>query len=87
MATPISPIDTHRTAVLEDARKKWLHETHGIREMLNSPPGLLLMEEMRKDSLEPPEGIYVMGSFDRTAFNLGVLSVYAKLKRVQEGKY
>ena len=78
--------DKHREEVLEEARKMWLHATGPIRDMLNSPPGLLLMEELRKETMEPPAGIYVKGSFDETAFNLGKIFMYHKLKRVQEGK-
>lgn len=75
----------HRQEVYEEARKKWMQKFSNVREMLNTVPGKQLLTELRETAMNPPGGIYAEGSFDRTAFNLGVLFVYQLFENIAKG--
>jgi len=75
----------HRQEVIRETRKKFYQRVRLAHEVLNTPGGKQLLEELRFTAFNPPGGgIYVPDS-DQTQFNLGVLFVYDMLERIQRG--
>lgn len=68
----------------EDQKKYWA-KTAPYREFLNSPLGVQFMTYLKQEVLNPPGGIYQPGSFDKTAFNLGRMSLVSDLDNLARG--
>jgi hypothetical protein len=69
----------------EELQKKYWLKMAPIREMLNSQVGQQFIHELRNRALNPKDGLYVQGSFDRTAFNLGALALVAEIDDLARG--
>jgi hypothetical protein len=69
----------------EEERQKYWQKMAPYREMLCSPLGQEFLKYLKQETLNPPSGIYVRGSFDQTAFNLGRMSVVADLDNLARG--
>ena len=69
----------------EETRKKYWAKLSPYREMLNSQLGRELLAFLKNQALNPPGGIFVPGSFDKTAFNLGRMSMVADLDDMAKG--
>ncbi len=71
----------------DEYRKKWARETAPLKDLLSSPQGRLLLDHLKKLTYGGVQGkaVYVPGSFDATAFNLGAIFVYEELERIAKG--
>jgi hypothetical protein len=69
----------------EELRKQRFQRLSVVRELLASPPGQAFLRELRDYAYNPPGGVYVPGSFDRTAFHLGAVHLYEQITELAKG--
>ena len=69
----------------EEEQAKFWQKVAPFREMLGSPLGKSFLDYLKQEVLNPPGGIYIPGSFDKTAFNLGRMSVVSDLDVLARG--